>query len=106
MRFVLSALAPDVGGMTKECRAFAYFHPKLVKNVNAGTVWGPDASDFKTGGLLVQRDRALFSQTSNHVMCAEAVRSTHPPQRVIWLSEEPEPITGGGRRDRTLADGD
>lgn len=35
MRIVLSALAPDVGGMTKDCRVFAHFRLRLVKNVNA-----------------------------------------------------------------------
>lgn len=53
MRIVLSALALDVGGMTKDCRVFAYFRLRLVRNVNAGAVWGPDASHFESGGVLV-----------------------------------------------------
>lgn len=53
MRIVLSALALDVGGMTKDCRVFAYFRLRLVRNVNACAVWGPDASHFESGGVLV-----------------------------------------------------
>lgn len=106
MRIVLSALAPDVGGMTKDCRVFAHFRLRLVKNANAALSGVLTHQILEQAASSCSGTELFFRKTSNDVMCAEAVWSTHPPQRVLWLSEQPQPITGGGRRDPTLADGD